>query len=313
MKAFITGAAGFIGSAVSRALLERGDSVLGFDDFNDFYDPAIKRRNVERLQSIGDFSIVEGDLRKAEDVTGALGDGADVVLNMAARAGVRPSLVEPGLYVDTNVKGLTNLLECMRERGMKKIAHSSSSSIYGGNEKVPFAESDPVENPWSPYAATKRSNELMLWTYNHLYGIESHALRFFTVFGPNQRPDLAIAKFIRMIDAGESIPVFGDGSSGRDYTFIDDIVQGVVASLDRIAGVEIINLGGDEPVLLSEMIQTIEEVMGKKAQIDRQPMQPGDVPRTMADISKARELLDYNPSTSFKEGVAKQFEAYRNG
>ncbi|MDC1142214.1 GDP-mannose 4,6-dehydratase [Planctomycetota bacterium] len=313
MKAFITGAAGFIGSAVSKAMLERGDSVIGLDDFNDFYDPAIKRRNVERLQGLGDFQITEGDLRNQADVAKALGDGADVVLNMAARAGVRPSLLEPGLYVDTNVKGLTNLLECMRERGMSKIAHASSSSIYGGNEKVPFAETDIVENPWSPYAATKRSNELMLWTYNHLYGIESHALRFFTVFGPNQRPDLAISKFIRMIDAGDPIPVFGDGTSGRDYTFIDDIVQGVVASLDRVAGVEVINLGGDEPVTLSEMIATIEDVLGKKAIIDRKPMQPGDVPRTMADISKARELLDYNPKTSFKEGVTKQVKAYREG
>ena len=299
MKVFITGVAGFIGSNVATALIKRGDNVSGLDDFNDFYDPAIKRGNIERLNKLGNFSVFEGDLRKAEDVAKALGDGADVVLNMAARAGVRPSLEEPGLYVDTNVKGLTNVLEGMRERGMSKISHASSSSIYGGNEKVPFSETDPVENPWSPYAATKRSNELMLWTYNHLYGIESHALRFFTVFGPRQRPDLAIAKFIRMIDAGESIPVFGDGTSGRDYTFIDDIVQGVIASLDRVAGVEIINLGGDEPVTLSEMISTIEEVMGKKAKIDRKAMQPGDVPKTMADISKAREMLGYAPNTSF--------------
>ncbi|MEE9312388.1 MAG: GDP-mannose 4,6-dehydratase, partial [Planctomycetota bacterium] len=310
MKVFITGVAGFIGSNVATALIKRGDNVSGLDDFNDFYDPAIKRGNIERLNKLGNFSVFEGDLRKAEDVAKALGDGADVVLNMAARAGVRPSLEEPGLYVDTNVKGLTNVLEGMRERGMSKISHASSSSIYGGNEKVPFSETDPVENPWSPYAATKRSNELMLWTYNHLYGIESHALRFFTVFGPRQRPDLAIAKFIRMIDAGESIPVFGDGTSGRDYTFIDDIVQGVIASLDRVAGVEIINLGGDEPVTLSEMISTIEEVMGKKAKIDRKAMQPGDVPKTMADISKARKLLDYSPNTSFKDGVTRQVEKF---
>ncbi|MCF6229024.1 MAG: GDP-mannose 4,6-dehydratase [Planctomycetes bacterium] len=310
MRIFITGVAGFIGSNVAAALIKRGDSVIGLDDFNDFYDPAIKRGNIERLEKLGNFSVFEGDLRSSGDVAKALGDGADVVLNMAARAGVRPSLAEPGLYVDTNVKGLTNLLEGMRERGMSKIAHASSSSIYGGNEKVPFSETDPVENPWSPYAATKRSNELMLWTYNHLYGIESHALRFFTVFGPRQRPDLAISKFIRMIDAGEPIPVFGDGTSGRDYTYIDDIVEGVVASLDRVAGVEIINLGGDEPITLSEMIGTIEEVMGQTAKIDRKPMQPGDVPRTMADISKARKLLDYSPNTSFKDGVTKQVEEY---
>ena len=313
MRVFITGAAGFIGSRVAGALLARGDEVVGLDDFNDFYDPAIKRRNVDDLNKLdGSFHIVEGDLRDADQVNAALKDGADVVVNLAARAGVRPSLEQPLLYTDTNVRGLVNILEAMRERGMKKLVHASSSSVYGGQEKVPFSEEDPILKPWSPYAATKRSNELMLATWHHLYGIESHALRFFTVFGPGQRPDLAIAKFIRLIDAGTAIPFFGDGTTGRDYTFIDDIVQGVVASIDRVAGCEIINLGGDEPVTLTEMVQTIERVMGKKAELDRKPVQPGDVPRTMADVSKARRVLDYEPKTSFKQGVEKQYEWWRS-
>lgn len=312
MKIFLTGAAGFIGSRVAAALLARGDEVVGFDDFNDFYDPAVKRRNIDDLNETGGaFLLKEGDLRVAEQVNAALDEGADVVVNLAARAGVRPSLEQPVLYTDTNVRGLVNILEAMRERGMKKLVHASSSSVYGGQEKVPFSEDDPIDLPWSPYAATKRSNELMLATWNHLYGIESHALRFFTVFGPGQRPDLAISKFIRLIDEGKPIPFFGDGTTGRDYTFIDDIVQGVVASIDRVAGCEIINLGGDEPVTLTQMVETIEEVMGKKAELDRKPVQPGDVPRTMADVSKAKRMLGYEPKTSFKEGVAKQYEWYR--
>lgn len=311
MRIFLTGAAGFIGSHLARALLARGDSVVGFDDFNDFYDPAIKRRNVEETRKLGgDFHVIEGDLRVAEDVNDALGQ-VDVVVNLAARAGVRPSLEQPVLYTDTNVRGLVYILEAMRARGLKKLVHASSSSVYGGQEKVPFSEDDPINLPWSPYAATKRSNELMLATWHHLYGIESHALRFFTVFGPGQRPDLAIAKFISLIEQDKPIPFFGDGTTGRDYTYIDDIVQGVVASIDRVKGCEIINLGGDEPVTLTQMVETIEQVMGKKAKLDRKPVQPGDVPRTMADVSKARRMLGYEPKTSFAEGVAKQYEWWK--
>jgi len=311
MRIFLTGAAGFIGSHLARALLARGDSVLGFDDFNDFYDPAIKRRNVDETRKLGgDFHIVEGDLRVAEDVNSALGD-VEVVVNLAARAGVRPSLEQPVLYTDTNVRGLVHILEAMRARGLRKLVHASSSSVYGGQEKVPFSEDDPINLPWSPYAATKRSNELMLATWHHLYGIESHALRFFTVFGPGQRPDLAIAKFISLIEQDKPIPFFGDGTTGRDYTYIDDIVQGVVASIDRVSGCEIINLGGDEPVTLTQMVETIEQVMGKKAKLDRKPVQPGDVPRTMADVSKARRMLGYEPKTSFAEGVGKQYEWWK--
>jgi UDP-glucuronate 4-epimerase len=309
MKIFLTGAAGFIGSRVAAALLARGDEVVGFDDFNDFYDPAIKRRNVAELP---DLRVIEGDLRDTAQVNAALGDGADVVVNLAARAGVRPSLEQPLLYTDTNVRGLVNVLEAMRERGLRKLVHASSSSVYGGQEKVPFSESDPIDRPWSPYAATKRANELMLNTWHHLYGIESHALRFFTVYGPGQRPDLAIAKFIRLIEEDRPIPFYGDGTTGRDYTYIDDIVHGVLASIDRVAGCEIINLGGDEPITLTQMVETIENALGKKARLDRKPVQPGDVPRTMADITKAGKLLGYAPKTSFTEGVQRQVEWFHN-
>jgi UDP-glucuronate 4-epimerase len=310
MRVFLTGAAGFIGSRVALALLKRGDSVVGFDDFNDFYDPAIKRRNADDVAALGG-SVIEGDLRKKLDVEKALGEGCDVVVHLAARAGVRPSLENPELYSDTNVKGTVHILEAMRARGLLKLVHASSSSVYGGQEKVPFHEDDPINRPWSPYAATKRANELFLNTYHHLYGIESHALRFFTVYGPGQRPDLAIMKFIQLIEAGEEIPFYGDGTTGRDYTYIDDIVQGVVASIDRVAGCEIINLGGDEPITLTQMVQTIEQATGKKAKLKHLPDQPGDVPRTMADITRARRMLGYEPKTAFAEGVAKQVEWWR--
>lgn len=308
MRVVVTGVAGFIGSAVARAISSRGDTVTGLDDFNDFYDPAIKRRNARESGA----RVIEGDLRDPADVERALGDGCDVVVHLAARAGVRPSLEQPGLYADTNVRGTINVLEAMRARGLKKIVFASSSSVYGGQNKVPFSEDDPINRPWSPYAATKRAGELLLQTYNHLYGIESHALRFFTVFGPGQRPDLAIMKFIQLIEAGKEIPFYGDGKSGRDYTFIDDIVQGVLASIDRVSGCEIINLGGDHPVTLTEMVQTIEAALGKKARLTHLPDQPGDVPRTMADISEARRMLGYAPKTSFAEGVAKQVAWWRS-
>lgn len=307
MRVFLTGAAGFIGSHVANALIGAGDTVVGFDDFNDFYDPAIKRRNARDCGA----HVIEGDLRVAADVERALGDGADVVVHLAARAGVRPSLAQPALYADTNVRGTINVLEAMRSRGLKKLVFASSSSVYGGQQKVPFSETDPINRPWSPYAATKRAGELLLQTYNHLYGIESHALRFFTVFGPGQRPDLAIMSFIKLIDAGQELPFYGDGSSGRDYTFIADIVAGVIASVRRVAGCEIINLGGDEPVTLTQMVQTIEKAVGKKAKLKRLPDQPGDVPRTMADIGKARKMLGYEPATGFAEGVEKQVAWWR--
>ena len=311
MRIFLTGAAGFIGSHLAKEQIDHGETVVGFDDFNDFYDPAIKRRNAREFTE-RDVPLVEGDLRNAADVERALGDGCDVVVHLAARAGVRPSLEQPGLYADTNVRGTINVLEAMRKRGLKKIVFASSSSVYGGQNKVPFSEDDPINRPWSPYAATKRAGELLLQTYHHLYGIESHALRFFTVFGPGQRPDLAIMKFIQLIDAGKEIPFYGDGKSGRDYTYVDDIVQGVLASIDRVSDCEIINIGGDHPVTLTEMVEAIERALGKRAKLKHLPDQPGDVPRTMADISKARRMLGYAPKTSFAEGVAKQVAWWRS-
>lgn len=310
MRIFLTGAAGFIGSHLARALLARGDSVAGFDDFNDFYDPAIKRRHAAELAALGG-RVIEGDLRRKLDVERALGE-CDVVVHLAARAGVRPSLDNPELYTDTNVLGTVHVLEAMRARGLTRIVHASSSSVYGGQEKVPFSEDDPINKPWSPYAATKRANELFLNTYHHLYGIESFALRFFTVYGPGQRPDLAIMKFIQLIEAGAEIPFYGDGNSGRDYTYIDDIAAGVVAAIDRVQGCEIINLGGDQPVTLNEMVETIEQATGKKAKRKHLPDQPGDVPRTMADISKARRMLGYEPKTRFEDGVQRQVEWWRS-
>jgi UDP-glucuronate 4-epimerase len=310
MHIFVTGVAGFIGSRVAAALLERGDTVTGLDDFNDFYDPAIKRRNAAELEPRG-LRLIQADLRDQDAVTQAM-RGADVVLHLAARAGVRPSLEQPALYSEVNVTGTVHVLEAMRAHGISRIVHASSSSVYGGQEKVPFSEDDPIDRPWSPYAATKRANELFLRAWHHLYDIQSYALRFFTVYGPGQRPDLAIAKFIRLIEAGDEVPFFGDGHSGRDYTFIEDIVAGVLAAIDRVRGCEIINLGGDEPVTLTEMVQTIEQVLGKQAKLKRLPDQPGDVPRTMADIGKARRLLGYEPRTSFEQGVRKQVEWWKS-
>ncbi len=333
MRILVTGAAGFIGSHVCRALLKRFDEVVGFDDFNDYYSPAIKRANVAELAKLGKFTEVEGDLRKTEDVEKVFGEnGFDVVCHLAARAGVRPSLENPLLYVDTNVRGTTNILEAMRKRIVPKksnttikgktrimksgvpntkLVFASSSSIYGGNTWVPFSEKDPVENPWSPYAATKRACELMLNVYHHLYSIESFALRFFTVYGPGQRPDLAIAKFVDLIEKGEELPFYGDGTSGRDYTFIDDIVTGVVAAIDKVKGCEIINLGGEHPITLTEMVGVIEAVLNKKAKLKKLPMQPGDVLQTYADLAKARRLLNYTPKVSFGEGVKRYVAWWR--
>ena len=333
MRILVTGAAGFIGSHVCRALLKRFDEVVGFDDFNDYYSPAIKRANVEELKKLGKFTEFEGDLRKTEDVEKVFGDnGFDIVCHMGARAGVRPSLENPLLYVDTNLRGTTNILEAMRKRIVPKksnttikgktrmlksgvpntkIVFASSSSVYGGNTWVPFSEKDPVENPWSPYAVTKRACELMLAAYHHLYAIESYALRFFTVYGPGQRPDLAIAKFVELIERGEELPFYGDGTSGRDYTYIDDIVNGVVAAIDKVKGCEIINLGGERPVTLTEMVGVIEAVLNKKAKLKKLPMQPGDVPQTYADLAKARRLLNYTPKVSFGEGVKRYVAWWR--
>jgi UDP-glucuronate 4-epimerase len=301
----VTGGAGFIGSHVCERLLASGHSVWAFDDLNDFYDLRIKQRNLREIQALAKpFEFIHGDItdRAALDELFA-SVKFDQVIHLAARAGVRPSLQHPALYQRVNVEGLTNLLEAARIAGVKKMILASSSSVYGVNSKTPFSESDPVTSPISPYAASKLAGEALGHVYYHVYGMDVAMLRFFTVYGPRQRPDLAIHKFTALIDAGKPIPVFGDGSSARDHTFVSDILDGVIACTQKEFGFEIFNLGESQVVPLHRLITLIEDALGKKAVIDRKPMQPGDVPITFADISKARERLGYNPRVKIEQGI----------
>ncbi len=310
----ITGGAGFIGSHLVDCLLREGNwRVTIVDDFNDFYDPAIKRDNIREGLGNANCRLVEADIRAyaALERIFAASD-LDVVVHLAARAGVRPSLAEPVLYTETNINGTVNLLELARKYNVPQFVFASSSSVYGVNEKVPFAEDDPIFHPISPYAATKAAGELLCHTYAHLYGLRCVCLRFFTVYGARQRPDLAIHKFTKFISEGRAIPVFGDGTTRRDYTYIDDIMQGVRAAIDYDqTPYEVINLGESRTIELRELIALIEDAVGQKAVIDRQPMQPGDVPQTFADISRARKVLNYNPTTPIEEGIKKFVEWFR--
>jgi UDP-glucuronate 4-epimerase len=302
----ITGGAGFIGSQlVDRLLSEGGWQISIVDDFNDFYDPAIKRANVRAHEHEANCRVYEVDIRDGAALETVFKENAfSSVVHLAARAGVRPSLAEPLLYAETNVNGTLNLLELARAHDIKQFVFGSSSSVYGINAKVPFSEDDPIRQPISPYAATKAAGELLCHTYTHLYGIRCVCLRFFTVYGPRQRPDLAIHKFARLISADKPIPVFGDGATRRDYTYIDDIVAGVRAAIDyQGSDYAIINLGESRTVELRELIALLERELGKKARINRQPLQPGDVPQTFADIGKARRLLGYNPKTQIEDGI----------
>ena len=310
----ITGGAGFIGSHLVDRLLSEGHwQVSVVDDFNDFYDPAIKRANVSRHEQNPNYRLFEADIRDQTALRNIFaGNNFDCIVHLAARAGVRPSLAEPLLYAETNINGTLNLLELARANNVKQFVFGSSSSVYGINAKVPFSEDDPIRQPISPYAATKAAGELICHTYTHLYGIRSVCLRFFTVYGPRQRPDLAIHKFARLISAGKPIPVFGDGTTRRDYTFIDDIIAGVRAAIDYDQNdYEVINLGESRTVELGELISLIEKELGVTAKIDRQPLQPGDVPQTFADITKARQLLGYNPQTQIEDGIKKFVEWFR--
>jgi UDP-glucuronate 4-epimerase len=304
----ITGGAGFIGSHLVDSLLSEGGwQITVVDDFNDFYDPAIKRENVRTRLSHPDYRLVEADIRNPTALEEAF-DGAafDCIVHLAARAGVRPSLKEPRLYVETNINGTLNLLELARTHGVKQFVFGSSSSVYGMNAKVPFSEDDPIFNPISPYAATKAAGELICHSYAHLYGFRIVCLRFFTVYGARQRPDLAIHSFAKLISTGQPIPVFGDGTTRRDYTYIDDIIAGVRAAMDYDqSNYEVINLGESRTVELRELISLLERALGRTAEIDRQPLQPGDVPQTFADIAKARALLGYDPQTQIEEGIEK--------
>ena len=311
----ITGGAGFIGSHLVDHLLNEGDwRVTVVDDFNDFYDPAIKRENAKRVSANPNYSLVEADIRDRAALEKVFEDGDfKCTVHLAARAGVRPSLELPELYAETNINGTLNLLQLARKHNVREFVFGSSSSVYGTNAKVPFSEDDPVCQPISPYAATKGAGELLCHTYTHLYEIRCICLRFFTVYGPRQRPDLAINKFARLISAGKPIPVFGDGTTRRDYTFIDDIIAGVRAAIDYVGDTEkskyeVINLGESRTVELRELISLLEHELGQEAKIDRQPLQPGDVPQTFADISKARRLLGYNPQTQIEDGIRKFVE-----
>jgi UDP-glucuronate 4-epimerase len=308
----VTGGAGFIGSHLTRRLLVRGDQVTILDDFNDFYDPARKRANVARVADSGGFSLVEGDIRDAELVDRLFASHRfDAVIHLAARAGVRPSLKEPILYEDTNCIGTLRLLEAARHHGPDTFIFGSSSSVYGINQKVPFSENDEVNQPISPYATTKRSGELLCYNYHHLYDMNIACLRFFTVYGPAQRPEMAIHKFTDLLARGEEIPMYGDGSSRRDYTYIDDVIDGLVASLDLAPPFEILNLGGAETTALADLVRMIAEELGVESRIQYLPDQPGDVPITYADVRKAGRVLGYSPRVSIREGVRRFVEWYR--
>ncbi len=302
----ITGGAGFIGSHLVERLLGEGVwRVSVVDDFNDFYSPSIKRANVSPFLDNPRFSLYEIDICDGESLRRVfLGNKFDAIVHLAARAGVRPSLLAPKLYSDTNIGGTLNLLEAAREFGIKQFVFGSSSSVYGVNCKVPFSEADKVSQPISPYAATKAAGELLCHTYSHLYDIRAVCVRFFTVYGARQRPDLAIHKFSRLILENKPIQMFGDGTTRRDYTYIDDVIAGVRAAIDYSGtNFEIFNLGESQTVELKELIKLLEKNLGRRAIIERRPVQPGDVPQTFADISKARALLGYNPQTKIEEGI----------
>ncbi|HMF58495.1 MAG TPA: SDR family NAD(P)-dependent oxidoreductase [Pyrinomonadaceae bacterium] len=310
----VTGGAGFIGShLVDRLLAENRWRVVVVDDFNEFYDPQVKRANVSEHLKNAAYRLVEADIRDRAALENLFNEiRFDAIVHLAARAGVRPSLKEPQLYAETNINGTLNLLELAKEHDIKQFVFGSSSSVYGINAKVPFAEDDSVRNPISPYAATKAAGELLCHTYSHLYGMRCVALRFFTVYGARQRPDLAIHKFAHLISRGEAIPVFGDGTTRRDYTFIDDIIQGVRAAIDYDASdYEVFNLGESRTVELRELIALLEKELDMRAVIERQPVQPGDVPQTFADITKARRLLGYDPHTQIEEGIKRFVQWFR--
>lgn len=314
-KIFVTGGAGFIGSHLVDSLLaENSWQVAVIDNFNDFYSPEIKRANIAAHLSNPNFRLYETDICDRENLRLAFEENAfDAIVHLAARAGVRPSLENPIGYLETNVNGTLNLLELTREFGVKQFVFGSSSSVYGDNSRVPFSEDEKVSKPISPYAATKVAGELLCHTYSHLYDFRTVCLRFFTVYGARQRPDLAIHKFARLILAGKPIQVFGDGTTRRDYTYIEDIIQGVRAAIDFEQNAhEIFNLGESQTIELKYLIELLEKNLGERARIERLPMQPGDVPRTYADITKARKFLNYNPQTQIEEGIEKFVDWIKN-
>lgn len=310
----ITGSAGFIGSNLLDELLkDKNNIVIGIDNLNNFYNPDIKKKNIEHNLNNSNFNFHNIDLLNTEELNKIFENNKiDSIVHLAGYGGVRPSIENPKLYIDNNIVATLNILECMKNYNIKKLVYASSSSVYGNSKETIFTETLNVSYPISPYAMTKKACEELCYTYHKLYNINVIALRFFTVYGKRQRPDLAISKFTKLILEDKPIPVFGDGSTFRDYTYIDDIVSGIISAIEyNKTSYEIINLGGGNPVSLNEMVKTIEDVLGKKAIIERMSMQKGDVDKTAADISKARKLLNYNPSTSFEEGIKKFVEWYK--
>ena len=319
MNILVTGGAGFIGSHLCERLVAQGHTVAAVDSFDPFYPAEIKRRNLAALRGSERFRLVEGDIRDGEAVEAALSaagfDRADVLVHLAASTGVRPSIDSPLLYSQVNVDGTVAMLELARRAGIRRFVFGSSSSVYGNNPKVPFAETDAVDHPISPYAATKRAGELLCHSYHHLHGMAVVCLRFFTVYGPRQRPDLAIHKFARLISRGEPIPFYGDGTTERDYTYVDDILQGIAGAIEYTGAhpdaFEIVNLGESQTVSLRRLVDLLAESLGVAPRVERLPLQPGDVDRTFADIRKARELLGYSPRTRVEDGIPRFVRWFR--
>jgi len=311
-KVLVTGCAGFIASHLAEALLACGDEVVGLDNFDPYYPREVKERNVALLRPSPGFAFVEGDFRDAELLSRIVAEHRPTaIVHLGALAGVRPSVAAPDRYMDVNVTGTARLLEAARQVGVQRFIFASSSSVYGGDNEVPFSEDQPTTSPLSPYAASKIAGEALCRAYHHLYGLPVAALRFFTVYGPRQRPDLAIHKFTERILAGLPIQLFGDGSTSRDYTFIADIVRGIIAALDSDVAWSVINLGGHHPVTLTEMVEAVQRALGMEAIIERLPMQPGDMIRTCADVRKAKEVLGWQAEVSLDEGLRRFAEWYR--
>lgn len=313
MELLVTGGAGFIGSTLCQRLLDRGDHVVAFDNFNEFYDPSLKEKNVAPMLGSSKFELIRGDLRDRNSITRCVrGRRFDAVVHLAAMAGVRPSVKDPALYNDVNCLGTIHVLEALRDRPETRFVFGSSSSVYGANTKVPFAEDDPLEHMISPYAASKRSGEQYASCYHALFGIPVACLRFFTVYGPRQRPEMAIAKFASLIERGEELPLYGDGTTRRDYTYVDDILDGILRAIERCNGYEVYNLGESRTVELRELVDLLAKEIGRPAKVKFLPPEPGDVPVTYADIRKARERLGYDPQVPIEEGIRRYVEWRRN-
>jgi len=312
MRILVTGAAGFIGSNLVDKLLQTGHEIIAIDNFDPYYDRKIKEQNIAGARDYSKFHFFEMDITDEESIKNLFQKfPCEMVIHIAAKAGVRPSIEDPAGYYRANVLGTLTLLEACKEFSIKKFIFASTSSIYGNNKKVPFSENDFVDHPISPYAATKKACELLCHNYYHLYGINIFSLRFFTVYGPRQRPDLAIYKFFKLISQNQPIPLYGDGSTSRDYTYIDDILDGMLKSIQKVNGYEIINLGESQTISLVGLVELIEKILGKNADRKFMPMQPGDVDRTFADISKAKKLLGYDPQTKVEEGLMKFYEWFK--